>query len=223
MTAFSYCLQPMGSRDNLLAEPQTPDRKVVSSNPGRSSRRIFFSRVNFLVLTLIWCLYHPLLWQWHVKDPNHSAKSAGGRLYMNTHVCTLNSPSQSRLTMLVCRHSVWTYQEMSSHATHQGTLGRSRLSSLSRQGVNGRTLSQTPRKRGKKPPPAVSTKFVITRWGLPPSVPGKIVFVCIVSTAVDVLTKPVVTDKGRAIEVYLSYWEDSSCVVSTYIDVWTNR
>ena len=134
MTAFSYCLQPMGSRDNLLAEPQTPDRKVVSSNPGRSSGRIFFSRVNFLVLTLIWCPYHPLLWQWHVKDPNHSAKSAGGRLYMNTHVCTLNSPSQSRLTMLVCRHSVWTYQEMSSHATHQGTLSHSCLSLLSHWG-----------------------------------------------------------------------------------------
>ena len=57
----------------------------------------------------------------------------------------------------------------------------------------------------EKPPPAVSTNFVITRRGLPSSVEGKIVFVCIVSTAVDVLTKPVVTDEGRAIEVYLSY------------------
>ena len=27
----------------------------------------------------------PLLPQWHVKDPGHSAKSAGGRLHPNTH------------------------------------------------------------------------------------------------------------------------------------------
>ena len=28
----------------------------------------------------------PLLPQWHVKDPGHSAKSAGGRLHLNTHI-----------------------------------------------------------------------------------------------------------------------------------------
>ena len=28
----------------------------------------------------------PVLPQWHVKDPGHSAKSAGGRLQLNTHV-----------------------------------------------------------------------------------------------------------------------------------------
>ena len=27
----------------------------------------------------------PVLPQWHVKDPGHSAKSAGGRLHRNTH------------------------------------------------------------------------------------------------------------------------------------------
>ena len=27
----------------------------------------------------------PVLPQWHVKDPGHSAKSAGGRLQLNTH------------------------------------------------------------------------------------------------------------------------------------------
>ena len=37
--------------------------------------------------------------------------------------------------MLLCSHSVGTYQEMSSHATHQGTLGHSHLSSLSRCGL----------------------------------------------------------------------------------------
>ena len=34
----------------------------------------------------------PVLPQWHVKDPGHSAKSAGGRLHLNTH--TLD-PSKS--------------------------------------------------------------------------------------------------------------------------------
>ena len=28
----------------------------------------------------------PLLPQWHVKDPGHSAKSAGGRLDLKTHI-----------------------------------------------------------------------------------------------------------------------------------------
>ena len=28
---------------------------------------------------------HPVLPQWHVKDPGHSAKSADGRLHVNTH------------------------------------------------------------------------------------------------------------------------------------------
>ena len=27
----------------------------------------------------------PVLPQWHIKDPGHSAKSAGGRLQLNTH------------------------------------------------------------------------------------------------------------------------------------------
>ena len=37
--------------------------------------------------------------------------------------------------MLLCRHSVGTYQETSSHATCQGTLSHSRLSSLSHSGL----------------------------------------------------------------------------------------
>ena len=37
-----------GSRDSLLVERGSPDRKVASSSPGRSGGRIFFSGVNFL-------------------------------------------------------------------------------------------------------------------------------------------------------------------------------
>ena len=80
---------------------------------------------------------------------------------------------QSGLTMPLCRHSVGTYLETSTHATHQGTLGHSHLSSLShcghsgwksgivcgtlsplkkkkcRRGMNGQTFSQTPRTWGR--------------------------------------------------------------------------
>ena len=75
---------------------------------------------------------YPVLPQWHVKDPGHSAKSAGGRLHLNTHT---PFTQQSGLTMPLSRHSVGTYQEMSSHATRQGTLGYSHLSSLSHCGL----------------------------------------------------------------------------------------
>ena len=69
----------------------------------------------------------PLLPQWHVKDPGHSAKSAGGRLHLNTHT-PLTQRSRSGLSMPLSRHSVGTYQETTSHATRQGTLGHSRVS-----------------------------------------------------------------------------------------------
>ena len=76
----------------------------------------------------------PVLPQWHVKDPGHSAKSAGGRLHLNTHTA-LTQRSLSGLTMLLSRHSVGTYHETSSHAIDRGTLGQSRLSSLSHCGL----------------------------------------------------------------------------------------
>ena len=76
----------------------------------------------------------PVVLQWHVKDPDHSAKSAGGRLHLNTHT-PLTQQSWSGLTMLLSRHSVGTYQETSSHASHQGTHGHSHLNSLSHCGL----------------------------------------------------------------------------------------
>ena len=36
------------SRDSLSVEHRTCDRMAASSNPGRNSRRIFFSRINFV-------------------------------------------------------------------------------------------------------------------------------------------------------------------------------
>ena len=76
----------------------------------------------------------PVLPQWHVKDPGHSAKSAVGRLHLNMHT-PLTQRSRSGLTMPLSRYSVESYSEMSSHATRQGTLGHSCLSSLSHCGL----------------------------------------------------------------------------------------
>ena len=64
---------------------RTRDRKVASSNPGRSGERIFFSRVNFVCWFLFGVRSIPVIPPWHVKDPGHSAKSAGGRLHLNVH------------------------------------------------------------------------------------------------------------------------------------------
>ena len=117
-----------------------------------------------------------MLPQWHVKDSGHSAKSAGGRLHLNTHT-PLTQRSRSGLTMTLSRHSVETYHETGSHASRQGTLGHSPLSSLRhcglipakesgvtvrdlisikenkkkqrRQEMNRRTFSPNPRMRGK--------------------------------------------------------------------------
>ena len=75
-----------------------------------------------------------MLPQRHVKDPGHSAKSAGDRLHLNTHT-PLTHRSRSGLTMPLSRQSVGIYQETSSHATRPGTLGHSRLSSLSHHGL----------------------------------------------------------------------------------------
>ena len=48
-----------------------------------------------------------VLLQWHIKDPNHSAKSADGTLHLNMHT-SLTQQSRSGLTMPLSRHSVGT-------------------------------------------------------------------------------------------------------------------
>ena len=120
-------------QDSLLVERWTPHQKVASLSPGWSGGRIFFFRVNFVCRLLFGVCSTPVFSQLHVKDPGHSAQSAGGRLHLNNHT-TLTQQSGSELTLPLCRHSVETYQEMSSHAT-QGALVLSRLSSLSHHGL----------------------------------------------------------------------------------------
>ena len=85
---------------------------------------MFFSRINFVCRLLFDVCFTPVLLHWHVKDPGHSAKSAGGMLHLNTHT-PLTQGSWSGLTMPLSRHCVGTYLELSSHATCQGTFGHS--------------------------------------------------------------------------------------------------
>ena len=78
------------------------------------------------------CPFHPVLPQWHVKDPGHSARSAGGRLH------TIHPwPNEVGVGWLcrfpgIVREPI---RETSSHATCQRILGHSRLSSLSHYGL----------------------------------------------------------------------------------------
>ena len=99
-----------GSWDSWLVERQTHDRKVASSNLSRGGGRIFFTRVNFVCWLLLSVRSTPMLLQWHVKDPSHSAKSADGRLHLNMHT-PLTQRSLSELTMLLPRHSVGTIRK----------------------------------------------------------------------------------------------------------------
>ena len=131
----SYLPLPvMEARIACWLERLTHDGKVLSSNPGVSGRRIFFSRVNFVCWLLFSVRSTPVLTQWHVKDLSHSAKSAGGRLLLNMHT-PLTHRSWSGLVMPLSRHSVGICHKMSSHATHQGTLAHSCLSSLTHCGL----------------------------------------------------------------------------------------
>ena len=111
-------------------ECRTRDRKVTSSNPGRSGGRIFFSKVDFVCCLLFGVRGTPMLPQWHIKDPGLYAKRGRSRLYLNTHA-PLTQRSRSGLTMPLSRQSVEIYPETSSYATRQGTVDHSHLSSLS--------------------------------------------------------------------------------------------
>ena len=103
------------SRSHDSKERRTRDRKVASSNPGSWP---------------LLCVHSsPALPQRHVKDPGHFAKSAGGRWHLNTRIQPW--PNEVGVGWLCCPGIVLEpIGETSSHATRQGTLGHSRLSSL---------------------------------------------------------------------------------------------
>ena len=85
---------------------------------------MFFSGVTLCANSYLVSVSPHVLPQWHVKDPGHSAKSAGGRLHLNKHT-PLTQRSRIGLTMPLSSHSVGTYLDTSSHANCQGTFGHS--------------------------------------------------------------------------------------------------
>ena len=99
-----------------------------------SQQENFLLQSQLCVLTLIRCLFQPLLMQWHIKDPSHSDRSAGGRLHLNTYT-PLTQQSRNGPTVLQSRHNVGTYPETTSHTTCQGTFSHSRLRSWSHCGL----------------------------------------------------------------------------------------
>ena len=107
----------------MLVERRTRDRKIASSNPGRSGGKIFLLLSQLSELTFIRCPFHPRVTVVARKRPGHSAKSAGGIVHLSTHT-PLTQRSQSGLTMLLSRHSVGTYSERRSCKTCQGTFSR---------------------------------------------------------------------------------------------------
>ena len=127
---FCFVLLLLLRWDSLLVECRTRDGKVASLKPGRSSRGIFFSRVNFLCWLLFGVRSTPHVTTVACKRPQSFCQKCIWQVKPK-HMYTLTQQSRSGLTMLLSRHSEETYQEMSSHAAHQGTLGYSHLSSMS--------------------------------------------------------------------------------------------
>ena len=99
-----------GARVACWLERRTRDRTVASSNPAGAAGEFFSSRVSSVCWLLFGVRSTPVLPQWHVKDPGHSVKSAGGRLHSNTHT-PLTKRSRSGLTMPLSRQNVGIYQE----------------------------------------------------------------------------------------------------------------
>ena len=94
----------------------------------------FLIQSQLCVLTLIQCLFHPLVTPVACKRPRSFCKKCRWQVTLK-HAYTLTQQSQIGLSMPLCRHSVGTYKETSSHSTHQETLGHSHPSSLSHCGL----------------------------------------------------------------------------------------
>ena len=103
---FHHSFLVRGGRDSSV--DTALNSWVTSLNPGWSGGTIFFSGVKVLCWLLFGVRSVPVSPQWHVQDPGHSWKSAGGSLHLNVHT-PLTQRSRSGLTMLFM-HNVGTYQ-----------------------------------------------------------------------------------------------------------------
>ena len=83
------------------------ERLRVRIPAGMAGEFVLF-RANFQCGLLLSAFSIPVLPQWYANDPGHSAKSAAGRLFLNTHL-PLIQRSRSALTVLSL-HTVGTFQ-----------------------------------------------------------------------------------------------------------------
>ena len=161
-------LSPETAGDSLLVASQTrPWSKGWQPSLDGNGERVFFFRDNFLAWLLFGVRSTPVLPQWHVKDPGHSAKSAGGRLH---HTCIHHWPNEvgvGRLcrcpdivwesirkpahTQLAREHSVtmsqlaeplWTDPGLKSGISVRELISTWKKKKKPRRGMNCRTLSQ---------------------------------------------------------------------------------
>ena len=78
-----------------------------------SRQENFLLQSQLCMLTLMWCPFYPCVTTVTCKRPQSFCQSTGGRLHLNM-LTPFTQRSWSELTMLLSRHSVGTYQEMSS-------------------------------------------------------------------------------------------------------------
>ena len=81
---YGYIYYQVGTAANNISLLSVQKYAVEMDMMIRSSGRIFFSRVNFLCWLLFGVHSTLVLPQWHKNDPSHSAKTADGRLHVNT-------------------------------------------------------------------------------------------------------------------------------------------
>ena len=130
--------RPASWRGHSSFASQSPPAAQLHTPTGRTDayeerRDFFFSspELNFCVDSYSVSVL-PALAQWHVKDPDHSAKSAGGRLHLNT---STSFTQRSRSGLTNAAQATWEpIRESNSHETRQGMLGHCRASSLSHCG-----------------------------------------------------------------------------------------
>ena len=75
----------MESGNNSVVRALDSWSKGYGSNPCRGGGTMFFTRVNFLCWLFFQYLFHPRVTAVACKRPSQSAKSACGRLQLNTH------------------------------------------------------------------------------------------------------------------------------------------
>ena len=98
--------------------------------PAESAARIPSLELTFCAYSSSASVPPPGLPQWHVKDPDHSAKNVGGRLHLNTHTY---DPTKSEWADYAVQASCGNIS--GNEFTRQGTLCHSRFSLMINHGI----------------------------------------------------------------------------------------